>query len=140
MTVIQELLDGKRSQAIAQFFCGEYFTESVQGEKLEQLKDLVFRSQQKSFSKRGKKNQAKFPLRLKTRVSSFFSTGHLVFFKNEIEALQKEILKGWGNYDGYFGIEIDWHKVFKSAFDANAVTLTQADFDNLVSLQDIPEY
>ena len=140
MQVINDLLNGKRSPAIAQFFCGEYFVKLIQGEKLEQLKGLVYKSQQKSFSKLSKKNQAKFPLLLKSRLSSFFSTSELTFFKQEIESLQKEILKGWGIHDEYFGVSIDWHEVLKSAFECSAITHTQADFDNLVSLQDIPNY
>jgi len=141
MSIINELLEGKRSNAVKMFFCGEYFVGMVETHPLfSQLQELVWDAQKASYESLSKKVKALKTLTLKTRVSSFFSTSEIVKNKTQIEALQRQILNNWGNYDGYFGISINWHEVFMSAMAHGALTKTQEDYDALVSLQDIPNY
>jgi hypothetical protein len=139
-SVIKELLQGHHSNAIASFFCGEYFVQTVTNHpKFEELKAIFWSIETSLYNRQSKKTKARRTLQLTSRVSGFFGNPNLVNDKKMI-ALQREILGDWAKYDDYFGVSINWYEVFKSAFNINAITKTQSDYDSLVSLMDIPNY
>jgi hypothetical protein len=39
-----------------------------------------------------------------------------------------------------FGVSIEWHKVFKSAYESGSVVKTNKDFAKIANLQEIPRY
>ena len=141
MSIYQEILNGERSNAVCQFFCGDYFVTQVTSHAaFSRLQSLVWDAETKHYDQRSKKTKARMSLRLTSFASDFFSTGILTINKPEIQAVQAEILKDWCDRDCYFGYSINWHKVFAEAYDKGFISKTEQDFDSLKSLMDIPRY
>lgn len=149
MNTIKNILAGKGSNAVTQFFCGEYFTKIVTAHpKFEELKTLFWVMETKQYNRFSKARKARANLHLTLYVSEFFSNPSLednskiLALQKEILALQKEILGGWARDTTALGlgVSIQWYRVFKSAYESGSITKTNTDFAKVVSLQDIPRY
>ena len=140
MGTINGILAGKHSNAVIQFFCGEYFNKTITAHpKFEELKKLFWEMEKKQYNRYSKKKKAIVSLNLTDYTSGFFSNPNIENNPKVIK-LQREILGDWAIYDSYWGVSINWHNVFKSAYESGCVVKTDEDFANVVNLQDIPQY
>lgn len=142
MNTIKNILAGKESNTVTQFFCGEYFTNTIAAHpRFEELKNLFWAMETKQYNRSSKTRKARVNLNLTSYTSEFFNNPNLES-NSKILALQKEILGDWAKdmIELGFGVSIEWHKVFKSAYESGSIVKTNKDFAKITNLQDVPRY
>ena len=142
MNTIKNILAGKESNTVTQFFCGEYFTNTIAAHpRFEELKNLFWAMETKQYNRSSKTRKVRVNLNLTSYTSEFFNNPNLES-NSKILALQKEILGDWAKdmIELGFGVSIEWHKVFKSAYESGSIVKTNKDFAKITNLQDVPRY